>query len=111
MISLRRITEFSSYAVAGITLVLMPKCPACVAAYVALFTGLWLSLSIATSIWWFLVIGCMASLGFMTFRVVQTALRRMLGKPIEPTTIERCKCCRGSNQTAASDQILTTVSL
>jgi hypothetical protein len=109
MISWRRITEFSSYVVAGMTLVLMPKCPACVAAYVALFTGLGLSLGLATSIWWFLAVGCMVCLVFMTYRVTQAALKRLLGKPLATPIIESSGCCRLSQEIPATDQILTSL--
>jgi hypothetical protein len=42
--------------------VLVPKCPACLAAHVTLWTGLGLSLSTATYVRWVLLFLCVASM-------------------------------------------------
>jgi hypothetical protein len=44
---MRRVREVFSWLIPSATLVWAPKCPACLAAYVALWTGLGLSLSTA----------------------------------------------------------------
>jgi hypothetical protein len=49
-------------------LVLMPKCPLCVAAYVALFTGVGVSVSTARWIQILMLVFCLASLGYLAVR-------------------------------------------
>src|SRR5262245_1221960 len=58
----RRIREISLWVLPGAFLVLVPKCPACLAAHVALWTGLGLSLSTATYLRYALLLVCVASL-------------------------------------------------
>jgi hypothetical protein len=50
------------------TLVLMPKCPMCVAAYVALGTGIGLSLPVAAAVRWILIGLCAATLVVLGIR-------------------------------------------
>ena len=62
---LRKVREIFTWALPSAILVLVPKCPACLAAHVALWTGLGLSLSAATYLRWVLLSLCVASLLFL----------------------------------------------
>lgn len=59
-------------------LVLMPKCPVCVAGYVAAFTGLGLSVPVASGLRTTLIALCCLSLAFL-------AIRLLLSKRKSPT--------------------------
>jgi hypothetical protein len=70
---MRRVREVSAWVLPSAGLVLLPKCPACLAAYVALWTGFGLSLSAATWLRWVLLFLYVASLLFL---IVQRLDRR-----------------------------------
>ncbi len=70
----RRCANVSRWVVPGAILVLMPKCPMCLAAYVALGTGIALSASAATYLRSGLILLCVASLFYL---VTRTAIRRV----------------------------------
>ena len=58
----RRVREIFSWVLPSAVLVMVPKCPACLAAHVMIWTGLGLSLSTATCLRWMLLFLCVAAL-------------------------------------------------
>jgi hypothetical protein len=66
----RRCAGFAGWAVPAAILVLLPKCPACLAAYIAIGTGFGLSLPAATHLQTLLLILCAASLVYVAARPV-----------------------------------------
>jgi len=83
---LRRVQEISAWVLPSAILVLMPKCPACLAAHVALWTGLGLSLTTATYLRWALLFLCVASLLFLIVKYLDRlgAIFRYFKKETEP---------------------------
>jgi hypothetical protein len=70
----RRIATLAEWAVPIFTLALIPKCPACVAGYVLLFTGIGLSFQAATAMRWTLIAFSIAALTYLLLRVARRAM-------------------------------------
>ena len=65
---LRRAWRGIQWVFPATLLVLMPKCPMCVAAYVALFTGIGVSVSTARWIQILMLAFCLGSLAYLAVR-------------------------------------------
>ena len=72
-----RCVSIAQWIVPSAVLALMPKCPACVAAYIALATGIGISLPAATLIRTTLGVLCVASLLFLLARSMLRKFLRM----------------------------------
>jgi len=77
---LRRGGEAAGWIVSSVTLALLPKCPVCVAAYVALATGIGISLPTATYLRAMLVVLCAASLVLIAARRLRSCIVRGAGQ-------------------------------
>jgi hypothetical protein len=74
---LRRFLDVTAKVIPVAILAVLPKCPACLAAYVALGTGIGLSLTAATYLRLSLVVACVASLFFFVARMIRPKLHRI----------------------------------
>jgi hypothetical protein len=67
----RKVGQAVGWIVPGIVLAVMPKCPLCLAAYIALFTGIGISLAVAKFAWWLVVIICVGILAYLGIMAVR----------------------------------------
>jgi hypothetical protein len=85
---LRSVREICAWALPSAILVLVPKCPACLAAYVTLWTGLGLSLVTATYLRWLLLFVGVASLLFLIVQRLDRIRAMFSHKETEPCNIQ-----------------------
>jgi hypothetical protein len=78
---LRTVREILAWILPGAILVLVPKCPACLAAHVTLWAGLGLSYSAATYLRWALLLICTASLLFLIAKAIGCRLSALSRQP------------------------------
>jgi hypothetical protein len=64
----RRLRELAGWVAPGAALAIMPKCPACIAVYLALATGVGVSMTAAAHIRFGLIAVCVAALAFVAAR-------------------------------------------
>jgi hypothetical protein len=64
----RSVQEILAWVLPSASLLLVPKCPACLAAHVSLWTGLGMSFSTATYLRWMLLLVCVVSLLFLILK-------------------------------------------
>jgi hypothetical protein len=74
----RRGAGKAGWVVPGILLVLVPKCPLCLAAYIALATGVSISAATATWLRWLLIVFCVGALGWLVARWSLYLYRRVI---------------------------------
>jgi hypothetical protein len=72
---LRRSLDLTAKVIPVAILAVLPKCPACLAAYVAFGTGIGLSLTTATYLRLSLIVACVASLIFFLVKMIRPKLR------------------------------------
>lgn len=82
----QRCREIVEFAAPGATLLLLPKCPACVAAYFAIGTGIGLSISAATYVRTGLVTVCVISLLWLTARRYRIFRGPEIYRSVSPST-------------------------
>ena len=71
----RRMRETAGWIVPAAGLALIPKCPACLAAYVAIGTGVGLSESSATYLRMMLLVTFVASLSYLALKRISAFIR------------------------------------
>jgi Flp pilus assembly protein TadB len=76
----KKMLKGAGWTIPSFLLILIPKCPACLAAYLALITGAGLSITVAVQIRNTLIILCLVSLSYIVFKLfLRARLHRFKG--------------------------------
>ena len=102
MSAISRSVELGCWLLTGTLLALFPKCPACLAIYVAIGTGIGLSISMAWYLQTGLMILCVVSLAFLTLRLVRRRFRFLSGRERQVTPVHDCHCLKGVENSSES---------
>ena len=73
---IQRCRRIAGWIVPSAILILLPKCPMCIAAYIALATGAGISLSTATWVRLLAIFACVGSLSYLAIRGLQRTGQR-----------------------------------
>ena len=74
LLIVRLCPDVVSSVVPAVILELLPKCPVCLAAYIAMVTGIWLSFPVTAHLRTLLVILCATSLNYFVARQIHRRL-------------------------------------
>jgi hypothetical protein len=74
----RRLTGAARWLAPGAVLFFLPKCPLCIAAYIAAATGFGISFTTAADIRLLLIVLCIGSLLYLAIKHLQKRFFRML---------------------------------
>ncbi len=77
----RRGGEIAGWVIPTATLALLPKCPACLVGYVAIATGMGISMTAATYLRFGLIVLCIGALAYFAARFILGWRSRKIARP------------------------------